>query len=308
MNLVHCKIYPWLICVGGLAIQPLTAFSQVPSIPVIHLVNQANQDLYDALTAKTTFVTDFKGSNDVTITRLAGSVGQDFVDSFGGAYSHGNPAYLTNFLGTLTNGTGDDIVGDIECIQTDADHFPSLQFDFALGFTPNDRLLVIDCDNSEQYRIQAYVKSGNTYNPVSPTNWGVSDYEGSTQDPNLGSFPVWSPSTGSLTGSGDALNEPLTIFTPNQTVDRVVVTQTATTGTADIQFVQATQVSLGLLGISRQTTNVLINIPGGSVVPALETTTNLNNAVWKILITNATPGVLTVPISTNRQQFFRLRY
>ena len=92
MNLVHCKIYPWLICVGGLAIQPLTAFSQVPSIPVIHLVNQANQDLYDALTAKTTFVTDFKGSNDVTITRLAGSVGQDFVDSFGGADSHGNPA------------------------------------------------------------------------------------------------------------------------------------------------------------------------------------------------------------------------
>jgi hypothetical protein len=244
----------------------------------------------------------------VTITRLAGHVGTDFVDTFGGSYSHGNPAYLTNFMGTLTNGTGDDIVGDIECIQTYDVNLVTLQFDFALGFTPVDRLLVIDCDNGEQYKIQAFVKNGTSYNAVSLTSWGVQNYEGSTQDPGLSGFPSWNGTTGLLTAQGDVLNEPLTIFTPNLTVDRVVITQTASTGAADIQFVHTAAANLGILGISHQATNVLLTIPGGSVVPALETTTNLNNAVWKILITNATPGVITVPISTNRQQFFRLHY
>jgi hypothetical protein len=53
---------------------------------------------------------------------------------------------------------------------------------------------------------------------------------------------------------------------------------------------------------------VLLAIPGGRVVPALQTRANLIKATWKILITNATPGVITIPISTNRQQFFRLRH
>lgn len=308
MNHSFRKIFSMLFCAAGLAVLTINGVSQVPSVPVIHLVNRSNQYIYEVMSTNIIFITDFKGSNDVTITRLAGHVGADFVDAFGSSYSHGNPDYLTNFVGSPTNGTGDDIPGDINCIQTDAGNLLSLQFDFALGLTVVDRLLLIDCDNSEQYRIQAYVKNGSTYNAVSLNGWGVQNYEGSTQDPNLGGFPSWSASSGLLTSSGEVLNEPLTIFTPNQTIDRVVITQTASTGTADIQFVHAAQVNLGSLVISRQTTNVLIKIPGGIVVPVLETTTNLINGVWTTLVTNGTPGTIAIPISTNRQQFFRLRH
>jgi len=303
----HCysKIASILFYVGGLIALPASALGQV-SMAVVHLVDHSEQDIYNVLGSGKLFVADFKGSNDVTVTKLTGDLGSDFVDTFGGQFSSGNPDYMTNFVGAVTNGTGDGIAGDLECIQTT--FALSLQFDFALGLTPADRFLLIDCDNEERYRIQAFVKNGNNFNEVSLANWVVQNFVGSTEDPNLGDFPVWAPDTGMLIAAGDALSEPLTIFTPDRVVDRVIVTQTASTGSADLQFVHPTPASAGSLGIALSGTNVVLTIPTSNVVPALETTTNLYHGVWTTLIPNATPGMVSFPIATDRQQFFRLRF
>ena len=273
---------------------------------VIHLVNHAGEDIYDIIGSGKPFLADFKGNEDVTVTKLTGDLGSDFLDTFGGDYRAGNPDYITNFVGSLTNGTGDDVAGDLFCIQTT--YGLSLQFDFTLGLTTNDHFLLIDCDNEERYQIQAYVKSGASYNQVSLTGWDVQNFPGSTQDLSLGDAPLWSPGTGIFQAAGQPLNEPLTILTPDQTIDRVIVTQTASTGSADIQFVHPFPVSPGRLEIALKGSNIVLSIPASSTVPSLETTSNLNSAVWTTLKTNATPGILAYPISTNRQQFFRLRY
>ena len=290
----------------SLLVVPLAVAGGTPSIPVLHLVNQAGEDIYNTLSASTPFVTDFKGSNDVTVTELAGSLDSDYVDTFGGADSFDNPPYITNFVGAATNGTGNGTVGDIEDIQTS--YGLTLQFDFALRLTPQDRFFLIDCDNSEQYLVEAFVNTGSNYAQVSLVNWSVQNFAGSTEElPNSG-FPVWNAATGVLASGGGALDEPLTVFTSDQPVDRLIVSQTASGGTASLQFVHPFA-DLGILGISPDGTNVQITVPTNSVVPSLQATTNLEPPiVWTTITTNATPGVIIVPISTNRQRFFRLFY
>ena len=276
-------------------------------MPVVHLINAAGQDIYNTLSSSVPFVTDFKGSGDVTVTELAGSLDPDYTDTFWGVYSSGNPDYVTNFVGATTNGTGDGAVGDLEDIQTSGGL--SLQFDFALRLTPNDRLFIIDCDFSEQYRVQAFIKSGSSYIAESLVNWAVQNYPGSTQVLPNSSFPAWSAASGLLTAqTAGNLNEPLTIFTPDQAVDRVIITQLAVGGgTASLQFIHPIPPSLGTLGINYNGTNVVLTVPVNSVVASLQTTTNLAQPVWTTLTNNAGPATIPLPM-TNGQQFFRLTY
>jgi hypothetical protein len=230
------EIVQILFLACGLIFVPLTAPGGIPSLPVLHLVNESGQNIENTLSSSVPFVTDFKGTNDVTVTELAGSLDSDYIDTFGGADSFDNPSYITNFVGAAANGTGDGTAGDIEDIQTSGGL--SLQFDFALRLTPDDRFFLIDCDNTEQYEVQAFIKSGSNYIAESLVNWVVQNYAGSTEELPNSSFPVWTATNGFLTAQGAGLDEPLTVFTPDQTVDRVIVTQDVSGGgTATLQFI-----------------------------------------------------------------------
>jgi hypothetical protein len=207
---------------------------------VVHLVNDSGQDIYDTLSSSVPFVTDFKGTNDVTITELAGVLLPDYIDSFGGVYGSENPSYITNFVGATSNGTGDGMPGDLEDIQTSLGL--TIEFDFASRLTPNDHLFLIDCDWVEQYHIQAFIKSGTNYAAESLVNWKVQNFPGSTGEIPNKTFPLWDGTNGLLVSqtSNLNLNEPLTVFTPDQTVDRVIVSQTAGaggSGSATLQFI-----------------------------------------------------------------------
>ena len=291
----------WMV----LVLAPLSVPGALPSIPALHLINDSGVDIYTALSTNNVFVTDYKGKNDVKVTLLAGSLAADYIDTFGGADGFGNPSYITNFLGAATNGTGNGVVGSIEDIQT-YDGL-SVQFDFALRLTPEDRLFIIDCDNTEEYQVQVFIKNGASFAAESLVNWSVTNFAGSTKELPTTGFPIWNGSTGVLTSGGSSLDEPLTVFRPDQPVDRVIIGQIADSGgTASLQFVTAGPPSLTITLIGPD--SVVVSWPdAGSYT--LQQNSTLAAAGWAtsgytVSTVNNTNSITVNPASGNL--YFRL--
>ena len=216
------------------------------TIPAVHLINQSSQNAMAVLNSGAPFTTDFRGTNDVTITPLAGTVNSDvYMDNYGGSTPGNNPSYLTTFVGATANGTGSGAAGGFDLLETNLGGTNlSLQYDFAQPLTSVDRIIVADVDNDEQYQVQAYRLVNGEYEAVSLAGWVHESFSGQTGTTPDATRASWDPATGTLTsnagGAGHNLNEPLDILTPDQPVDRIVFTKLAgSDGSAEIQVVEA---------------------------------------------------------------------
>jgi hypothetical protein len=229
-------------CIFGVCLAAFGSPAQSNS-PAIHLVNDLGQEMTAVLNGGSPFTTDFKGVNDVTVTKLAGIADPAYLDKFGGIYATNNPDFIVQFIGAKNIGTGDGVAGDILDMQTSGGLV--LQFDFARQFTPGDRLFLVDVDNDERYQVQAYARSGTGYTPVSVAGWTVRNYPGQTQKTPDASWPLWNPTNGVLASQGAGFNSEIVALAPDQPVDRVVVSQVAsgspgsTDYNATFQFVVA---------------------------------------------------------------------
>jgi len=216
----------------------IEGIANAQNIAAAHWINESAQSGATVLNGGGVFTTDFKGTNDLKITPLAIDPVTYYVDLFGGSTPGNNPAYMTNFVGSSANGTGDGTPGDIGDLEMTYDATGSLQFDFATPLTPQDRILLIDVDRTEQYLIQAYAFNGISNAPVSLTGWNAQNFSGTTGITPNSTWPIWTPATGTLvSGTSSDLNEELFVLTPNQNINRLVITkQTGSGFSTDITF------------------------------------------------------------------------
>jgi hypothetical protein len=240
----------WLLLAAWI---PLPATAQ--NLPLVHWINNAGQSAVAQLNSTGEFITNYKATNDVSVKLLAGSVNSAYQENFATTGSNNNPGYLTGFFGVSSNGTGNGVAAQMICLETALSSTAvTLQFDFAVPLTPQDRILLADADTGEQYVIEAFKNS----QAISVSGWRSFSYSGqSTQLPDA-SWPVWNPATGTLTASTTGnLNEPLVVLAPDQTVDRVVLQKNPVgSGSLAIQFLT---VPAPVLQIQRQNTNVILH-------------------------------------------------
>ena len=171
-----------LFRVAGICLIPVFS-NQLPAqdIAVVHWINGAGQSAQTVLNTNGVFITDFKAQNDLTVTRLTSDLVSVTSDVLGGASPGNNPVYLTGYLGVSSNGTGDGVVGDLADLNMTADVTGSLQFDFSIPLTPQDRILLVDVDGLEQYLLQAYAFNGSSYvQEVNLAGWTAQDFSGTT--------------------------------------------------------------------------------------------------------------------------------
>ncbi len=238
------------LCVAAAALLGSPAYAQ--NIPAVHLINDASQDAKTVLNSGVPFTTDFRGSGDVVITELAGTVNSLYADNYGGSTPGNNPGYLTTFVGATANGTGSGTAGGFSLLETNyGAPYLSLQYDFAQPLTSADRILVADTDNAEQYQVQAYRLVNGAYQAVSLAGWVHESFSGQTGTTPNASWPIWDPTTGTLTsntgGAGHLLNEPLDVLTPDQPVDRIVFTKLdGSDGSAAIQIIEVPAADVAL--------------------------------------------------------------
>jgi hypothetical protein len=280
-----------------------TNLVQAQNLPVAHWINAAGSNIVSVLNSNLNvtgvFVTDFKGRNDLTVTRLTGnSIASISTNIFGGASPGNNPAWLTHFMGLAANGTGDGMAGDIQSLLMTWDSTGKLQFDFLYPLTPQDRILFTDVDGSEQYLLQAYLINGSISNQVSFVGWPAINYSGSMGIMPDSRWPIWNPSAGTLvTGATEDLNSELFVLTPAQNINRLVITKL--NGTDWATFI--TFVSLqNPLEILKSGTNVVLTWTNSAfalqAAPAVTGSyTNIPGA------TSPYTNAITAP-----QEFFRL--
>src|ERR1700743_1797755 len=79
---------------------------QAQNIPVAHWINSSGSNGAAVLNNNGVFVTDFKGSNDLKVTRLNAHTVSLYTDFFGGSTPGNNPWYIVEFTGASSNGTG----------------------------------------------------------------------------------------------------------------------------------------------------------------------------------------------------------
>jgi hypothetical protein len=235
---------------------PLAAFCQAGE--VAQLINGSNQNIATALNGGHAFVTNFQGVNDLAVTmNSGGDMDANYVDHFVGGATSNNPGYITGFVGSSANGTGDGTSGGFNLIQQTAG--TTLTFDFSIPLTSSDHFLVADVDNDEKYSMTAYTLSGGVYSAVSLTGWTLNAYTGQMGILPNSDWPTWNPTgggltTGTFTSNDDVnLNEPLDVLTPNQSISRIVFTEIQGDGTPGLQFYAASvpePSSLVLAGIA----------------------------------------------------------
>jgi hypothetical protein len=202
----------------------------VHAASVIHWIDGGNQHGDAVLTSTGTFTTTFRAGNDVTATLLSGSIGSLFIDNYGGPTPGNNPGYLTSFVGSTAIGTGDGTAGHLELLEMSRFSAGSLQFDFAQPLTSADRLLFVDADSAEQYHLETYALVSSTYIPLNLLGWRYETFSGQTGVTPDSRWPTWNPVGGLLTATSSALNEELSVLTPDQLVSRLVITKTAGAG------------------------------------------------------------------------------
>lgn len=212
-----------LTCVAG-------ASSAVHAVQVIQWINSASQRADTVLGSASTFTTNFRGTNDVTVTKLSGNVNGLFIDNYGGLTPGNNPSYLTTFVGSVANGTGDGTPGHMEMFQFTGAAIGSFQFDFAQPLSSTDRLLLVDIDAGEQYQIDAFSLVGGNYVPVGKAGWTYEPFSGQTGITPNNLWPTWDGASGVLAASSAGLNEELAVLTPDQPISRLIISKTAGAG------------------------------------------------------------------------------
>jgi hypothetical protein len=292
----------------GLAVLCMMGFANIAqgqNLPVAHWINAAGSNVVSVLNANlnlpAAFVTDFKGHNDLKVTRLtADRVTSVYTDAFGGSSPGNNPAYLTNFVGASNNGTGDGTKGHFHNLEMTTNATGTLQFDFAEPLTSYDRILLTDTDQNEQYSLQAYYIDGVVSNQVSFVGWPATNYSGQTGITPDARWPIWNPAQGTLVSGGTLgtdLNEELFVLTPAQNISRLIITkQSAAVFTTEINFISL-QVPLQ---IQQAGSNVLLTWTNSAF--SLQTSPSVSGSYTNI------PGATTPytrPTSAP-QEFFRL--
>lgn len=197
---------------------------------VIRWINGANQNAGTVLNSGGIFTTSFRTANDVTATRLSGTLGGLFTDNFGGSTPGNNPSYLTTFVGSTASGTGDGVVGHMGFLDLGGGATSSAQFDFAQPLTSVDRLLFVDADSTEQYHIEAYALVGASYVPLGLSGWTYEVFSGQTGVVPDSRWPTWNAANGLFTAGTSGLNEELSVLTPDQPVSRLVISKTTGAG------------------------------------------------------------------------------
>jgi hypothetical protein len=96
----------------------------------------------------------------------------------------------------------------------------------------NSNLMFGDVDTTEEYQVQAYSLVEGTYVQLSLTGWTHSSYSGQTGIMPNANWATWNSSNGTLTApSGNPqLNSPLDVLTPDQDVDRLVISKLSGVG------------------------------------------------------------------------------
>jgi hypothetical protein len=201
---------------------------------VVHWTNNASQDVLSTLTSGNVFTTNFKGTNDVQVSLVSGAV-PDLYDEFFGAPNPGtNPSWVTDYVGSVLHGTGDGTAGVWRMLEPSRSA-SQLQFDFVIPLVAGDRLLIADVDNTETYQFEAYKRVGASYASTPVTGWQNQPHSGQTGLAPDSRWPTWSNNF--ITGSGNALFEPLNVLRIDGTVDRIVFTnQGNPDGTPALQF------------------------------------------------------------------------
>jgi hypothetical protein len=202
----------------------------VHAASVIHWINDSNQDSATVLNGGGPFTTTFRTSNDVTAMELSGHTSGHFIDNFGGPTPGNNPGYLTTFVGSAGNGTGDGTAGHVAFLDMAGTATGSMQFDFAQPISSADRLLFVDADSTEQYHIEAFSLVSSTYVPISLLGWTYETFSGQTGVTPDSRWPSWDPVNGLITATSSALNEGLSVLTPDQLVSRLVISKTTGAG------------------------------------------------------------------------------
>ncbi len=212
--------------------------------PVMNQKNASNQDAPTVINAGGTFITNYCGTNDLTISAGSGLSISRFMEEFTSGGASNNPSYLTTFTGASSNYTGDSLTSHLD---TMVFKNRTLQFDFAQPLTSAQRLLVFDTDFNEVVTIQAFTKVGNVYTPVSLLGWTHETFSGmETIAPNS-KWATWNASLGRLTGSGLSAKEPINALTPDQSIDRIIITSTINSGIDEaVQFISVPEPACGL--------------------------------------------------------------
>ena len=203
------------------------------SEPAIQWINASGQNGATQLNNTGTFTTSFLGTNDVTVTQVAGQVSSLVNNAFGGKNPGNNPGYITSFLGKPAAGTGTGTAGTFGLLGGDStDATASFEINFSVPLTLNSHLMFGDVDTTEQYQVQAYSLVDGTYVPLSLAGWTHNSYSGQTGMIPNASWATWNPSNGTLTAAAGnpQLNSPLDVLTPNQDVSRLVISKLAGKG------------------------------------------------------------------------------
>lgn len=210
------------------------------NVTVAHWINDSNQNAVTVLNAGSTFITDFKGINDLSITESSGQLRSIYTDNYAGTTPANNPDYLTGFQGNSAQGTGDGTLGHLSLLESSYNGPNSLQFDFSNPLTPADKIVIADIDYSEQIKITAYHWTGSSYVLLPLTDWTEQNFSGQTGITPNATWAAWDASLGLFTANtSNNLNEPLNVLTPSENVDRLVFTKlnTSLAASTEIQFV-----------------------------------------------------------------------
>jgi hypothetical protein len=233
----HRNFRTW-VGVAGLFALGAMGESAASNLDVVHWINDSAQNVVTELNAGRSFVTNFKGINDVTVTQSFGSVRSLYTDTFTASPGN-NPNYLTSFVGNTAKGTGNGSIGALTLLESSFSE-NTLQFDFNIPLTYGDRIILADIDFGELIQIQAFTFNGSNYVPVSLSLWPEQNFTGMTGVLPDSSWASWNSSNGQFTaGTSSGLTEPLNILTPDQSISRVIFSKLNTTAAAstEIQFV-----------------------------------------------------------------------
>ncbi len=283
------------------------------SEPVLHWINDLGQDGVASLNSTSNFITDFKGTNDVQIKMIFGSVNSIFSEAFtiGATNSNNNPSFLTNFFGLAGNGTGDSARRHLKCLETALSGEVILQFDFSIPLTTDDRLFITDVESGEAYKVQAYFAG----QELKLTGWSFTNYSGEMSQLPDATWPTWDAGANTLSASTQGgLTEPLSVFTPDQSVDRVIITRLDQGGgSAAIQFMNVPS-SQGspTLQIAPLGNRAILSWPASFPNYSLQTSSNISPAFAWATIGNAPVLSSNRLVVTNlpgvSARFYRLKH
>jgi hypothetical protein len=200
----------------------LISFQSICADSAIRWINEANQSAATVLNGGSVFTTTYRTSNDVSVTLLSGSTSGTYIDVYGGATPGNNPDYLRDFVGSTTEGTGDGQAGHHLFLTMSSASTGAIQFDFAQPLNSSDRILFSDVDYFEQYSLQAFAPGGAA---LDFSGWTYEAFSGQTGVLPDSRWPTWDPVNRLLTAGTSTLNEEVVVFTPDQSVSRLIITK-----------------------------------------------------------------------------------